>query len=168
MAISMVSYYLDDLHKQIYVITSNYGATTELYNQVLRVGLSDLVDLPGQSTWYIRQILFKACGYQAPNGVHDDTRFRLVGGFMNRNISDEISSLAAFQEINGFPAKGVVMKGLLFNTPQTNWWSWQRTYKPSKNLTLNREQDVVFTMRNLAGNAMVTDLSIFIHAERGD
>ncbi len=165
----MVSYYVDDLYKQIYVTSSLYEtAKSTGTNSDMRLGLSDLPELPGQSTWYIRSILFKAQGYQAEAGVSPDTRIQLTGGFLRRDIADVMYNVERYQDINGFPAKGVSSQSLILNNPQQNFFSFQKTWKPSENLTLNREQDISWTARNTTGNDMTFYLSLLIHAERGD
>lgn len=165
----MSEIYIDNLYKQLYAtdFSSVSGISAASSNQ-MTTGLSDFGELPGQSTWYIRSIRFKVQGYQDEAGPAPDTRFRLLGGIMQRDISDVMAEVDDYQDINGWPLKDVQADMLLLNNPQHNWFSYTKTWKPREHLTLNREQDIIWTVKNVSGNDLTLLMSLYIHAERGD
>lgn len=161
--------YIDNLHKQLYVrdSTNESGVSTGNSTQ-LEIGLSDIAELPGQSTWFIRSIKFYCSGYQDALGVAPDTRIRVLGGVMNRDISGDMGELEDYQDIAGWPLNKVCKDLIVENTPAQNFFSFQYTYTPRKALTLNREQDIIFCVKNVYGNDMTFQVNMYVHAERGD
>lgn len=167
----MPEIYIDNLHKQLYVTDYNLDASVSTgQSEVMTWGLSDFGELPGQSTWYIRSIRFYAMGYQDEAGVSPDTRFSVLGGIISRDIASSAfyNNVDDFQDVAGWPLNKVQKYFLMLNNPQKNWFSYQHTYRPSKNLTLNREQNIIFSLYNQAGNDMSVILGAYLHAERGD
>jgi hypothetical protein len=162
--------YIDMLHKQLYVSSEEQsGATPTGSSQQMTFGLSDFGELPGQSTWYIRSVKFYVMGYQDAGGVSPYTTCRFLGGVVNRDLSAAVrAELSDYQDIAGFPLKGVQKDIMIENTPQQNWFSYQSTYRPRKALTLNREQNFSWCAKNVGGNDMIFSLGIYLHAERGD
>jgi len=164
----MADLYFDNLHKQLYALQSGNETTTAGTSDIVTFGLSDLSELPGQSTWYIRSILFKITGY-AEIGVAPESVIRINGGIISRDISTtHYPNLNDYQDVAGWPLKGVYTEMMVENTPQHNNFSFQKLYKPSKNLTLNREQNIHVTIDSVTGNDLVSRVLIYVHAERGD
>ena len=87
---------------------------------------------------------------------------------MNRDITDVMAEIDDYQDFAGWPAKGVYSDMIVLNNPQHNWFSYTKLWKPSENLTLSREQDIVWNSKNIAGNDMLFYNSLYIHAERGE
>ncbi len=166
----MVNVYLDNLYKQIYLSdTENQTGVASGSSKQMTFGLSDIGELPGASTWFIRSIRFNVQGYQDIAGLAPDTRIRIQGWISNRDISSTIyAELGDLQDVQGFPLNKVQKNLLVQNTAQHNFFSYQYTYRPSKNLTLNREQNIGITAKNVAGNDMTFMTSVYLHAERGD
>jgi hypothetical protein len=164
----MATLYFDNLHKQLYAVEGSHESTPSLNSDIVTFGLSDLVELPGQSTWYIRSILFKVTGY-AELGVSPDTTIRFNGGIVSRDIAAvHYPNIDDYQDVAGWPLKGVYTEMQVQNTAQANSFSFQKLYKPSKNLTLNREQNIHATIQCVNGNDLVSRIMIYVHAERGD
>jgi len=161
--------YFDNLHKQLYAKESSVETTGSLLNDQITFGLSDLTELPGQSTWYIRSILFKATGYSDLLGTSPYSLVSFNAGISSRDISATTRpGIDDYQDIAGWPLKSVYTEMMVQNTPQQNGFSFQKLFKPSKNLTLNREQNIQFNIRNMFGNTLISRLLIYVHAERGD
>jgi hypothetical protein len=166
----MAEIYIDNLYKQLYVSDYTYDATVAAgSSEQLTFGLSDFGELPGQSTWYIRSIRFYCMGYQDEAGLAPDTRCRLLGGIVNRDISTtNYGELSDYQDVAGWPLNKVQKEFIVRNQPQKNWFSFQHTYTPRKALTLNREQNIVWNVKNMVGNSMTFMVACYLHAERGD
>ena len=161
--------YIDNLHKQLYVTSEQTSTTVTASRNTETMGLSDFGELPGQSTWYIRSIKFYAMGFQDEAGFSSYTEFSLCAGIANRDLAPgDFDSVNDYQDVAGWPLKGVQKNFLLLNNPQKNWFTYQHTYKPRKALTLNREQDIFWVLRNETGNSITNLLGMYVHAERGD
>lgn len=162
--------YFDNLHKQLYCNhQKRVVALLPGHSDSMAIGLSDFAELPGQSTWYIRSVVFKVTGYTDVGGPSPDNEISFLGGSCNRDISaTDKPELADFQDIAGWPWKGINSMIQVQSTLQANRFSWTKTYRPSKNLTLSREQDIVLCMSNNLGNNVNALMFLYIHAERGD
>ena len=159
--------YIDNQHKQLYA--SEYAYDTVVASgdsDTLRVSLSNYAELPATTAWYIRSIRFKFQGYQDEAQVGPDTRIRCLAGILPSDVPNIMGELDDYQDFNGWPCSGVVQDLLVRNNPQQNFVSYTNTYKPKKALTLNREQDIVWNVKNVVGNDMTMFLSMVIHAER--
>lgn len=175
----MADLYFDNLHKQLYAVMRSEHTTPGGSEDYITVGLSDFGELPGQSTWYIRSVRFKIQGY-ADTGSTVNTTLRINGGVVTRDLATgPFPELADFQDVAGWPLKGVYdeihIPSQQYGSPPTSSWffpnnrfSWTKTYKPSKNLTLNREQNLILSMKNIAGEDVSSNFMMYIHAERGD
>ncbi len=165
----MVEYYVDDLYSQIYVTTANFNADVAVGStNMMRLSLADLPELPGTSKWYIRSVVFKCQGFQNPADPGNESRVRLQGGFLRSDIVSDMDSVEEFQDISGWPAKGVTSQIMIFNVPEQNFFSYTKTWRPSDNLTLNREQDISWCCKVTNGNRVTSNVSLVVHAERGD
>lgn len=162
--------YIDNLHKQIYVSAENLDATVAMgSSEVATFGLSDIADLPGQSTWFIRSIRFHVSGFTDLGGVSPYTRLEVCGGIIDTSLAASTTSeMSDFQSIAGFPLKDVQKYMMVQNSAQHNNFSYQKTYRPRKALTLNREQNIIMCMKNNFGNDAAIHFGILLHAERGD
>ncbi len=161
--------YIDNLHKQLYATVESTAATPTTARHTDTIGLSDFGELPGQSTWYIRSIRFYAMGFQDEGGGSSYTEFAVLAGIANRDLGPgAFDTVNDYQDVSGWPLNKVQKQFLLLNNPQKNWFTYQHTYVPSKNLTLNREQDIFWNLHNESGNALTNLLGMYIHAERGE
>ncbi len=108
-------------------------------------------------------------GFQDEAGGSLYTDFQVLAGICNRDIGPgAFDDVADYQDVAGWPLNKVLKHFILLNNPQKNWFSYQHTYRPSKNLTLNREQDIIWNLKNDSGNTLTNLLGMYIHAERGD
>jgi len=166
----MADIYIDNVHKQLYVSDSSYQFEVGVGNtNHLTLGLSDFGELPGQSTWYIRSVRLYLMGYQKDDGAASDTQWRFQAGIVNRDISAaDYPNLSDFQDVAGWPLNKVQKDGLVLNNEAQNWFAYQHTYSPRKNLTLNREQNFVADLKTRSGNPLTSTVGVYIHAERGD
>lgn len=163
------SIYIDNLHKQLYVSKEATASTGTTSRHTETVGLSDFGELPGQSTWFIRSVKFYSMGFQDEAGPGAYTEFSLLAGVVARDLTPgAFDSLADYQDVAGWPLKKVQKHFLLLNNPQKNFYTFQHTYVPSRNLTMNREQNFVWCLHNESGNTLTNLLGMYIHAERGD
>jgi hypothetical protein len=161
--------YIDNLHKQLYATVESTAATAAASRHTDSIGLSDFGELPGQSTWYIRSIRFYSMGFQDEAGGSLYTEFSLLAGIANRDLAPgAFDTVNDYQDVSGWPLNKVQKQFLLLNNPQKNFYSYQHTYTPSKNLTLNREQDIFWVLKNETGNTLTNLMAMYIHAERGD
>ena len=126
--------YFDNLHKQLYCNhQKRVVALLPGHSDSMAIGLSDFAELPGQSTWYIRSVVFKVTGYTDVGGPSPDNEISFLGGSCNRDISaTDKPELADFQDIAGWPWKGINSMIQVQSTLQANRFSWTKTYRPSK------------------------------------
>lgn len=164
-----VELYFDNLHDQLYALEADTKNLASAASAEWTVGLSDFGELPGQSTWHIRSILFKVQGL-SDMVLAGNTLMRINAGIVSRDIAyTPYEYPGSYQDVAGWPLKGVFTELLCQSTPQQNTFSYQKLWKPSKNLTLNREQNINMTVKNASGgNLAVTHGLIYIHAERGN
>ncbi len=165
----MATIYIDNLHNQLYCQESSYDLVLGTgSSDQMSIGLADFGELPATAKWFIRKIVFSVKLWNDPAGVGPDTRFSILGGVTPRDMvaGTVFSELTDYQDVNGFPLNGVRKLGIVQSLPQKNEFSYTKTYTPSKNLTLNREQDIVLCTKNLNGNNLTTFSSIMVHAER--
>lgn len=159
--------YIDMLHDQLYA--THRASTILTATSSTAVGLSDFAELPGQSTWYIRSIRFRWQGYTDTTQPAVDLNARFIAGVCNRDISGtSYPEPGDYQDIAGFPLSGVYMETLVPNTPYGGFFSWTKTWKPSGNLTLNREQDIQMCAKQVGGADAQLLMTMYIHAQRGD
>ena len=166
----MADLYFDNLHKQLYAYDGSTETTNVGTGDQMTFGLADLGELPGQSTWHIRSIRFKCQGFNTTGGSAPMSTVEVCGGVCSRDIVGQgiFSNPKSYQDYAGFPLKGVYSELFTENTPQGNRFSFTKTYTPSKHLTLNREQNLVWAIKLINGNEAFSRLSIYVHAERGD
>ena len=164
----MADYYVDD-NETVYATEDTLQFTGAGSSDQQSLGLSDLLELPGQSTWFINKVVFAytgvCTGAVAGNGY-------VVAGVVRRDLvaGTNFQSFGDFQDVKGFPLKG--SKKFFYYTPDplstANEIKLVHTWTPRKALLLNREQDIVFNIRNRAGSDLEGILSINIQAKRGD
>lgn len=167
----MATIYIDNLHQQIYCEeTVHTAAIAAGITQQCHFSLSTFGELPATAHWYIRKIVFSVKLMNTGVGALPETRFSILGGIAPSDsfaVGDPpFSELDDYQDVNGFPLSGVLKKSFVQLIPQKNEFSWTKTWTPSKNLALNREQDVNLAIKNLGGNDLTIFSNIYIHAER--
>lgn len=171
----MADYYIDN-NETIYV--SQYADYTAGIAQGtaddVRISLSDIAALSGQSTWFINKVRFKFKGYSQPSTVGTTG---VVHGFHVAGVipssyttNGKFYHLGEFIDIKGWPLKGCFGHDTWVSDvePFNNMISVSCTYQPRRALVLNRSQSLVWTFRNTSGKAVGGILSIDLQAKRGD
>lgn len=170
--IPIATIYIDNLHSQIYCEQTVFTATIGSgITQQCHVGLHDFGELPATSHWYIRKIVFAVKLHnEAGGGVQPESLFSILGGIAPTDsfgVGDPpFSELGDYQDVNGFPLAGVKKLSYVQLEPTLNQFSWTKTWTPSKNLALNREQDINLAIKNLGGNDLSIQSCVYVHAER--
>ncbi len=160
--------YIDMLHDQLYATHRDTG-TLGVSVDHTAIGLSDFAELPGQSSWHIRSIRFRWQGFTDTTDASTNGNYRFNAGICNRDISGSgYPEPGDYQDIAGWPLSGCYMEIFVPNTPYGGFFSWTKTYKPSRHLTLNREQDIQMSMKKVSGANAEWLMTMYIHAERGD
>lgn len=142
-------------------------------NAILTFGLSDLAELPGQSTWFVNKLQFSLSGYQRIDGTATGpTEGFFMACVLPRDlVGSSFDSLKDLQDYKAWPMKGcfgwtVCQAGDV--NPVNNRFSATRTYSPRKALVLNREQNIYFIWDNRVGPDCGIQLSINGQFKRGD
>lgn len=170
-----------DTNQTIYV-TDRFSGNTVLGSTLqMEWGLADMNELSGQSTLFINKVRFRIEGYVEENGINDSpVELRYQSGVTQRDLSVTYTSIKDFQDYKAWPLKngyghlyphspkwdsGVV------NDPGSPSSKFVKsfTYTPRKALLLNREQNLVLSLRNNSGGCPVnTLLSMEIQCKRGE
>lgn len=171
----MADYYIDN-NETIYA--SHYVDHTSGINQGVardvRLGLSDLAQLSGQSTWFINKVRFRVQGAFDPATV--GTTGVVHGSYCAGVIPTSLTtngrfwSLGEFIDVKGWPLKGCFGQWARVSDiePFNNWMTISATYQPRKSLVLNRSQELVWSFKNTTGKEFDCILSIDLQAKRGE
>lgn len=160
-----------DNNETIYCEIYGYDSTTST-DINLTFGLSDLAELPGQSTWFINKIQFMVAGYtDLTSPGTSDTVGRFNAGIIPRDqAGGNFNTIDDYQDYRAWPLKGTI--GHTFHqgdsNPAHNRFSASRTYTPRKALVLNREQNIMWTWSKISGPTNVCLLGIVLQGKRGD
>jgi len=167
----MPTWYIDN-NKTVYAMESIAGSMSNGSSAQMEVGLSDIAELPGQSTWFINKIHFRLRGYYdiGTVGTSGLGRVEYLAGVIPRDLgTSTFDSLTDYQTIMGWPLKGCYGKTAAQTDSEfNNWVSISCTYRPRKALVLNREQDICWNVKNLIGKELPYSLSMSIQAKRGN
>jgi hypothetical protein len=150
---AITNFYVDN-NETIYAFYSSYANLGAGTSKQISQGLSDVGELPGQSTWFVNKIHFGFHGYwDIAVGTSPESYCYFQGGVIPRDLSGatNFSDLSDYQTIKGWPLKGI--NGLVCKPSevQHNALSFSRTYSPRKALLLNREQNINWVVLNGAG-----------------
>lgn len=176
----MANWYVDN-NETIYAYESLSTASLGVSNSVYTtLGLADLTDLSGQSTWLINRIRFyvKVFSDNAGSAQQETTYGFALGGIAPVGTTG-LDRVSDYQEVKGWPLKGV--DHYLFtqvcaavddpsNASTKTMQSFSKTWTPSRrnHLALNRGQEVVWNFRHISGNPIQSVFqSVFIEARRG-
>lgn len=108
-------------------------------------------------------------GYQDLLSGAPYTEFHVQAGIVSRDLAPGgFDDLDDYQDVAGWPLNKVQKDFMLYNQVQQNWFSYQHTYTPRKNLTLNREQNIIWNLKNDTGSNMAVTMGVYLHAQRGD
>lgn len=169
----MVDYYVDDNEMIIASEALTVSSLIAGSSRQVSLGLSDLGELPGQSTWFINKVVFHFKGYHESAAAALGIGY-MVAGVVRRDLvaGTNFDSWIDFQDVNGFPFKNgkkyYTAVGIGSEDSTGHQISMSYTWTPRKSLKLNREQDLVLAIRNSVGNDISGYLSIICQAKRGD
>jgi len=139
----------------------------------LHTGLSDLLELPGQSTVFVNKIVFKYRGYAHTGGVNQ-TYGAMVCGIVPTSVAvgpaAAVETLSLYQDIRGWPIKNgkqhyYAYSGITASPLREIRMSL--TYRPKKALLLNRDQRIVLCIANAYGVNITGLLQIELQLKRG-
>lgn len=160
----------DLIYCQLKDFTTNVasGSTTQL-----TYGLSDLAELPGQSTWFVNKLWLTIHGFIELDGVATGpTHGRFMAGVVPRDIvgAGSFNDLADFQDYIAWPLKGMFGYTLCQgdDNPPRNAFSVSRTYTPKKALVLNREQNLTWAWYHDSGPDVTLLMSLNGQFKRGN
>lgn len=142
-------------------------------SEILTFGLSDLAELPGQSTWFVNKLQFQISGYMNIDGsaTGDTSGFWMAAVLPRDQAGNTFDSLSDLQDYKAWPLKGcfgwTLCQAADIN-PVNNRFSVTRTYSPRKALVLNREQNLYFIWDNVSGPDCTVQLAINGQFKRGD
>lgn len=172
-----------DLNDTIYTMLAASNNLNSPSSKVLTFGLSDMAELPGQSSIYVNSLTFKLQGFTT-GGVSPgaDAQGQWVAGIIQRDLvnSQTFNDVKDFQDYLGWPLKMCYGYWLVqgnhgsSNSATADWprsgnaFSITKTFKPRKALLLNREQNIVLTLQNVAGDQIYTKMSICGQFKRGN
>ena len=164
-------YYIDN-NETIYIRDSNIFNLGSGTSDQIRIGLPDVTELPGQSTWFINHVRFSFQGEYDPDsaGFGPVALVGFVAGVVPRNVTTGFDDLYDYITIKGWPLKGCFGFVAKSNEvePFNNWVSLTRSYRPRKALVLNREQDLCWNVKNEGTKDLVGYANVELQAKRGD
>ena len=176
---AITNFYVDN-NETVYFNERNSVNLSAGSNGRLSVGLADVGELPGQSTWFINKIQFKFHGYfSLEAGSATESACYFQGGIIPRDISGSNyqSDLTDYHTIKGWPLKmcnGMVfcqtLQGMTTSTMGiSNMVRFSRSYSPRKALVLNREQNINWNVVVFPGSRDLRGyLEINVQAKRGN
>lgn len=148
------------------IYSSNRGIQSSLSasaSHKLDFGLSDMAELPGQSTIYVNKLKFVVRILIEDPSAASWQEGKFCAGIVPRDaVGAGYEQLADFQDYMAWPLKGCV--GFNF-TPPFNQSTGQQmssftmTYSPRDSLLINREQNIILTYRNTTGPDVTCFLS---------
>jgi hypothetical protein len=164
-------YYVDN-NETIYVRDFTLASLGSGTSDRIGVGLQDVADLSGQSTWFVNHIRFSFKGQYDTTTVGMDG-FQLVsyiGGVVPYGVSGAFDDLTDYLTVKGWPLKNCYGFTAASNVtePFNNMVSVSRTYRPRKALLLNREQEFTWCVKNEGTKDIVGYLMIEAQLKRGD
>ena len=164
-----------DLNETVYCTAkANDNSVSSTSSIILTYGLSDLAELPGQSTWFVNKLQFQIFGFQNIDGsATGPTEGFFMASIVPRDLvaSMTFAELADLQDYKAWPLKGcfgwTYCQAADVN-PVNNKFSATRTYSPRKALVLNREQNIVLNWKNRSGPDSNLHMAINGQFKRGD
>ena len=141
----------DIIYSQNRTINSslNSGASMKL-----DFGLSDMAELPGQSSIYVNKLHFKLTIFMEDpdNTTYQEGKF--AAGIVPRDaVGSGFETVKDFQDYMAWPLKGVGGYNMTSpgNFTGNGVSNFSFTYSPRKALLINREQNIIFTYTSNSG-----------------
>lgn len=156
-----------------------------------RLGLADIGELSGQSTWFVNSVKFSVKSWISTPGTTDNQPaiLRVLCGVApydycdaSLNPTKDLNTLLSYQEIKGWPMKGCsdfstyARDNPSTGAPDDSWQgvgsncTWTKTYRPRDALVLSRMQQIYFVIDNIrsVGANLNGWMSIEAQLKRGD
>ncbi len=158
-----------DLNDTIYAVANTTPVTPSGQQDEIYFGLADIGEAPATQSWFINKIICRYTGYSDTAGPASDTILNFNAGVIMRDLAgvEEFNELSDFQDFRAWPLKQAYRSIMIQNIIQHNQMSYTFTYSPRKVLVLNREQNIVLSIKNIAGNDMTGRFSLFVQGKRG-
>lgn len=169
----MVDYYVDN-NETIYACDASTIQVSAFTSDEMSFGLSDLAELPGQSTWFINHVRFHVRAFYdvGSAGSTGQSLVQFVAGVVPRDIvaGGVFETLKDYDTIKGWPLKRCYGYATALSDvePFNNQISVTRSYTPRKALVLNREQNLMWSLKNITGKDLNGYMSIEVQAKRGN
>ncbi len=158
-----------DLNDTIYAIADSSpliaaGSVDEIY-----FGLADIGEASAIQSWFINKVICCYTGYSDTVAPGNETILRFNSGVIMRDLAgvEQFSELSDFQDFRAWPFKGAIRSTMIQNIVQHNQTSYTFTYSPRKALVLNREQNIVFFLKNVSGSDMQGRFNLYVQGKRG-
>jgi len=129
----------------------------------LDFGLSDMAELPGQSTIYVNKLHFRVNILMEDPAAASYQEGKFVAGIVPRDaVSAGYETVKDFQDYMAWPLKGCVGFNMtppfgLSTGQQMSTFSF--TYRPRDSLLINREQNIIWTYKSNSGPDVTVSLS---------
>ena len=105
---AITNFYVDN-NETVYAFYSTYVNLGSGASHQASQGLSDVGELPGQSTWFVNKLHFGFHGYwDLTVGTQPDSYCYFQGGVIPRDLSGTNHvDLSDYQTLKGWPLKGI-------------------------------------------------------------
>jgi len=136
----------------------------------LDFGLSDMGELPGQSTLFVNKLKFQVTVIPLFAASFEEGTF--CAGVVPRDaVGAGYETIADFQDYMAWPLKGCVGYNItpgISVIPGGNISRFTMTYTPRKALLINREQNLILTYKNVGGGDVTVMLNCLGQFKRGN
>ncbi len=168
---AIAQFYIDDSNGSVYASQFSLETTGVAASDRLTLGL-DEIPTSTMSTWLINRIRFRYSGFYEQAVGNDVAQLSYCCGIHESSITDELTSVLAYQDIKGWPLKGcfgtLSALGVTEESPNIRT-SWSKTWTPSRgnHLALNRLQTIQMGIQNQGSGTWEGTISIEVEAKRG-
>jgi hypothetical protein len=136
----------------------------------LDFGLSDMAELPGQSTVFVNKLKFQVTVIPEFTLSFQDGTF--CAGIVPRDaVGAGYETVKDFQDYMAWPLKGCVGFNItpgISVIPGGRVSTFSMTYSPRKALLINREQNIIFTYKSEGGGDVTVMLNCMGQFKRGN
>jgi hypothetical protein len=158
----------DMIYTQNRTINSSLNATDSMK---LDFGLSDMAELPGQSSIYVNKLHFKLTIFMEDPDNTSYQEGKFVAGIVPRDaVNLGFETVKDFQDYMAWPLKGVggynmTSPGAYTGNGVSNF---SFTYTPRRVLLINREQNIIFTYTSGSGPEVSVMISCYGQFKRAN
>lgn len=172
--------YIDENENIFATHRQNFNALSVGSDQ-LSIGLADISELSGQSTWIINRVhysAFVAVDIDASVASTEGAYGNILLGVVPEDSTAVFDQVSDYQDVKGWPFYGtwkpwsiprlndssLTPVPELYNSSRT---SVSGTYRPKSTLALNRLQKILFNIDSLSAPDVYGRLTLSIQAKRG-